>query len=96
MSNDLLTIPEIAIKLNITESYTRKLLRDKVIQGVKLGGEWRVHRKEMNKYLGVNSDSKEVKQEVYIKELEGKINTLETKITAFKSVMNSVNSIIGG
>lgn len=95
MSNDLLTVSEVAIKLNITETYTRKLLRDKLIKGVKLGGEWRVNRKDVNNYLGVEVDSKEVLKEVYIKELEGKIKALETQINAFKSIMHSVNLVIG-
>ncbi len=94
------TVKEASEKLGVTEAYVREILNraqyDKSIKlkGTKIGKEWRVDSKSINEFLGINIDEKDYKKDVYIKELEGKVKTLETQIQAFKSVASSLNNII--
>lgn len=94
------TVPEVSEKLGVTEAYVRELLnRAKVdknikLRGTKIGKEWRIDTKSVNEYLGINVDEKEYKKDLYIKELEGKVKTLEMKIKSFQTIANSLNQII--
>lgn len=95
------TVKEVAEKLGVTEAYVRELLNrtqyDKSIKlkGTKVGKEWRIDPKSINEYLGIDIDEESYKKDLYIKELEGKVRSLETQILAFKSVASSLNNIIG-
>lgn len=95
------TVKEAAEKIGVTEAYIREILNrgqhDKTIKlkGTKIGKEWRVNSQSINDYLGINVDEESYKKDLYIKELEGKLKSLETQILAFKSVASSLNNIIG-
>lgn len=95
------TVPEAAQQLGVTNEYVRELLNraqyDKSIKlrGTKIGKEWRINPKSINDFLGINIDEESYKKDLYIKELEGKLKSLETQILAFKSVASSLNNIIG-
>lgn len=94
------TVKEASEKLGVTEAYVREILNraqyDKSIklEGTKVGKEWRINPKSINEYLGIDIDEKDYKKDLYIKELEGKVRTLETQIQAFKQVASSLNNII--
>lgn len=95
------TVKEAAEKIGVTEAYIREILNkgqyDKSIKlkGTKIGKEWRVNSQSINEFLGINIDEESYKKDLYIKELEGKLKSLETQILAFKSVASSLNNIIG-
>lgn len=94
------TVEETAERLGITKSYTRELLNrsqydDSIkLKGTKIGKEWRVDSKSINDFLGINVDEEDYKKDLYIKELEGRLKTLETQVQAFKSIAISLNNII--
>lgn len=94
------TVKEAAEKLGVTPEYVREILNrsqhDKSIKlkGTKIGKEWRVNSQSINDFLGINVDEESYKKDLYIKELEGKVKNLETKIQAFTQVASSLNNII--
>lgn len=95
------TVREAAEKLGVTPEYVREILNrsqhDKSIKlkGTKIGKEWRIISKSINDFLGINVDEESYKKDLYIKELEGKVKSLETQILAFKSIASSLNNVIG-
>jgi coenzyme F420-reducing hydrogenase alpha subunit len=95
------TSVEAAEKIGVTPEYIRELLNrgqyDKSIKlrGTKVGKEWRIDPKSINDFLGINVDEQSYKKDLYIKELEGKVETYQIQIEAFRSVANSLNNIIG-
>jgi DNA-binding Lrp family transcriptional regulator len=94
------TVKEAAEKIGVTEAYIREILNraqhDKSIKlkGTKVGKEWKVNSQSINDFLGINVDEESYKKDLYIKELEGKVKNLETKIQAFTQVASSLNNII--
>lgn len=100
-SKDWSTVNEAAEKTGHTPAYIRELLikaqydNSIKLKGVKCGKEWRINSKSVNEYLGINIDEERYKKDLYIKELEGKINAYEIQFEAFKQVAGSLNNIIG-
>lgn len=47
----LLTIDEVAGVLRLTPYTVRKFLREKRLQGFKIGKEWRVRKDELDRFL---------------------------------------------
>jgi excisionase family DNA binding protein len=92
--NEMLSVDEVAEKIGVTSQYVRKLLRDRTIQGTKVGKEWKITSKAVNKFLGIEKDDEEIQREIYIKQLEGEVNTLKIKIQAFKSLIESASNMI--
>ena len=83
----MLTIKETAERLRFTEAHVRKLLREKKIKGKKAGRMWLVPLDEVNKFLGIESDAKTKEKDVYIKDLENKVESYEAKFTLFESLV---------
>ena len=47
----LLTVPEIAERLRLTEEHTRRLLRSGQLPGVKIGRGWRIEARALAKWV---------------------------------------------
>lgn len=77
--------PETTVRLEINKGN---------IEARKSGTTWLIPKSEVNRYLGIEDNEQNYKKDVYIKELEGKVKTLETQIKAFKQVASSLNHII--
>ena len=50
-SYEYFTVKEISIILKITEETVREKLRNKNIKGIKIGRQWRILKKDFNKFL---------------------------------------------
>lgn len=100
MNNTYLKVSEVAERIGVTEAYVRELLnRAKTdssmkLKGVKVGKEWRILSSCVDEYLGVNKSNQEQERELYIKELEFKIEQYEIKIKSVVGMMNSITQII--
>ncbi|WP_300381211.1 helix-turn-helix domain-containing protein [Clostridium sp.] len=92
---EVLTVEEFSKIANISLAHTRQLLRERKINGVKVGKEWRITREESDKYLGITTDIKMVEKEIYIRELEGKVKTYEMQINTFKNIVGTLENIVG-
>lgn len=96
-----LTTDETADHLGVTPSYVRELLNrgqyDSSIKlkGTKCGKEWRIDRKSVNDYLGIEIDENNYKKDLYIKELEGKVKLYETKLQAFEVLAVTLQGLVG-
>jgi excisionase family DNA binding protein len=49
--NGILTVPEVATTLNVTQEYVRRLLRNKRLTGFKLGDVWRVKSEDLDAFI---------------------------------------------
>jgi excisionase family DNA binding protein len=47
----LLTVPEVAERLRLTEEHTRRLFRSGSLPGVKIGRGWRVEARALAKWV---------------------------------------------
>lgn len=96
-----LTTDETADYLGVTPAYVRELLNrgqcDSSIKlkGTKCGKEWRIDRKSVNDYLGISIDENNYKKDLYIKELEGKVQLYKTKLQAFEALAVTLQGLIG-
>ena len=96
-----LTTDETADYLGVTPAYVRELLNrgqyDSSIKlkGTKCGKEWRIDRKSVNDYLGIEIDENNYKKDLYIKELEGKVKLYETKLQAFEVLAVTLQGLVG-
>lgn len=95
IEKDMLTVQEFSEKANITEMYARQLLRERKINGIKIGKSWRIYTEEANKYLGIVGDSKSMEMQLYIKELEAKVRNFEMQITTFRNIVGTLENIVG-
>lgn len=96
-----LTTDEAAEYLGVTSAYVRELLNraqyDSSIKlkGTKCGKEWRIDRKSVNDYLGISIDENNYKKDLYIKELEGKVELYKTKLQAFEALAVTLKGLLG-
>lgn len=96
-----LTTDETAKYLGVTPAYVRELLNrgqyDNTIKlkGTKCGKEWRIDRKSVNDYLGIAIDETNYKKDLYIKELEGKVELYKTKLQAFEALAVTLQGLLG-
>lgn len=95
ITEEMITVEQLAEKANISLAHTRQLLREGKICGVKIGKEWRVTVNEANKYLGIKTDMQSVEKHMYIKELEAKIQNYELQISTFKNIVGTLGNIVG-
>lgn len=96
-----LTTDEAAEYLGVTSAYVRELLNrgqydsSIKIRGTKCGKEWRIDRKSVNDYLGISIDENNYKKDLYIKELEGKVELYKTKLQAFEALAVTLQGLLG-
>ena len=95
LNKDMLTVQEFSEKANITVTYARQLLREKKINGLKVGKEWRISKEDANKYLGILTDVKMIEKEIYIKDLESKLKNYEMQIATFRNIVGTLENIVG-
>ncbi len=95
LNKEMLTVEEFSNMANISLAHTRQLLREKKINGIKVGKEWRVSKEDANNYLGILTDVKMVEKEAYIKDLEAKLKSYEMQIATFKNIVGTLETIVG-
>jgi excisionase family DNA binding protein len=49
--NELLTVDEAAAKLRVNADTIRRLMRQKKLPGVKVGGQWRISATALQEYI---------------------------------------------
>lgn len=95
LNKEMLTVEEFSNMANISLAHTRQLLREKRINGVKVGKEWRISKEDANNYLGILTDVKMVEKEIYIKDLESKLKNYEMQINTFRDIVGTLGNIVG-
>lgn len=95
LNKEMLTVEEFSNMANISLAHTRQLLREKKINGVKVGKEWRILKEDANNYLGILTDIKMVEKEIYIKDLEAKLKNYEMQINTFRNILGTLGNIVG-
>ena len=96
-----LTTDETAEYLGVTPAYVRELLNRSQydssikLKGTKCGKEWRIDRNSVNDYLGISIDENNYKKDLYIKELEGKVELYKTKLKAFEALAVTLQGLLG-
>ena len=95
ISKEMINVEDVSKFTNFKESYVRQLLREGKIKGIKVGKEWRIHKKELYDFLGVETDIEMVEKEVYIKELQAQVSSYKTKLQAMEGLVNGIYNILG-
>ncbi|AQW22407.1 helix-turn-helix domain-containing protein [Clostridium perfringens] len=93
MSN-ILKIEEVSKRIGATAQYTRELCRKGIIKAKKVGKEWSVDSKEVDKYLGITTNEEELKKEIYIKELESKVKHYEFVLGAIQGNITNIELML--
>lgn len=94
MKSVMLSIKEVAETAKLTEQHVRQLLREGKIKGTKAGKEWRVAKEDLNRYLGIQTDTQALEKDLYIKELEGKIKTYQVQMTTLRNLVGTLDNIV--
>lgn len=64
MEDTYLTPEEVAHRLNISVGTVKKLLREGVMPGHKIGNQWRINPQRLQDYLAEQSNEKNSKQDI--------------------------------
>jgi len=88
-------VVEVAEIINKPPATVRNEIRKAKLKAIKSGTEYLIEKLEVDRYLGITTNDENIKKDLEISELKGKIKYLETQIQAFKSVASSLNNIIG-
>lgn len=94
-TKEIITVEEFSSMANITLAHTRQLLREGKLNGKKVGKEWKITREDAHNYLGIKTDIQSVEKQMYIKELEAKIQNYELQISTFKNIVGTLGNIVG-
>lgn len=94
MKTDLLGTDEVAAELNKSRQFVQGEIRKKKLKAVKVGREFKVSRKDLNLYMGVDNTTEQLKQEIYIKELEAKVKHLEFVLNAVRSNLQNLSDVV--
>ena len=90
----VLKIEEVANRIGATVPYARELCRRGEIKAKKVGKEWSIDSKSVDEYLGITTSEEELKREIYIKELEGKVKHYEFILGAIKGNLSNIELMI--
>ena len=58
MGNDILTVPQVAKYLQISDKTVRRLIKDKQLTASKVGGSWRIKENDVEKYFNEHTNGK--------------------------------------
>ena len=94
MKTDLLGTDEVAAELKKSRQFIQGEIRKKKLKAVKVGREFKVSRKDLNLYMGVDNSLEQLKQEIYIKELEAKVKHLEFVLNAVRSNLQNLSDVV--
>ena len=94
MKTDLLGTDEVAAELNKSRQFVQGEIRKKRLKAVKVGREFKVSRKDLKLYMGFDNSTLELKQEIYIKELEAKVKHLEFVLNAVRSNLQNLSDVV--
>ena len=92
--SNILKVEEVSKRIGATVPYTRELCRKGMIKAKKVGKEWSVDSKEVDKYLGITTNEEELKKEIYIKELESKVKHYEFVLGAIQGNITNIELML--
>ena len=91
---EMLDVEEAAKIANLTINHVRDLLRQGRIKATKAGRQWRIAKTDLDDFLGIKTDLKSFKREIYIKELESKVKHYEFVFNTLKSNLSNIETVL--
>lgn len=94
------TVAEAAEMTGLSKAYIREILnRGKIdksikLKGMKAGKEWRIDTQSIYEYLGVQKSITDYEKELYIKDLENRIEVYKNQIDQFKNMIGALNNLL--
>lgn len=88
-------VKEVAEMINKPATTVRNEIRTGKINATKSGTEYLIEKSEVEKYLGITTNTQSLQKDLEIAELKGKLKSYEMQINAIKGVASSLGSIIG-
>ena len=85
---------EVAAMINKPITTVTNEIRKGNIKAIKSGKEYLIEKREVDRYLGIETNDESLKKDLKIKELEGKIKSYEIQIQAVKGIVGSLESVI--
>lgn len=95
MNNDLILKVKDAAKISgKNEDFIRAEIRKGNLPAIKRGTEWIIQKKELDKYLGIETNDEFIAKDLYITKLESQIRIYENQISMVKSYIESLMKIL--
>lgn len=91
---DWVTVKEFGEAAGTSEGYVRELALTKKINAKKCGKSWRIPRKEINRYLGIEQDKEQMVKDIYIQSLENKCKHLEFVVDTIKGNLSTLANVL--
>lgn len=91
---ELLKTDEVAKELGKKREFVTSEIRKGKIKAVKSGGEYLISRRDLNTYLGIESEDELLRKDLIIKELQAKIQSYEVKFNAFKGMLSTMKNMV--
>lgn len=91
---EFLRTDEAADELGKPRNFISAEIRKGRLKAVKSGKEYLISRKDLNSYLGIESNDESLRKDLIIKELQAKIKNYEVKINTFKGMLSTMESIM--
>lgn len=85
---------EVAGMMNKPVTTITNEIRKGNIKATKVGKEYLIEKREIDRYLGIETNDESLKKDLKIKELEGKIKSYEIQMQAVKGIVGSLESVI--
>jgi len=88
------TVEELSSLSGISQNLIRSRLRDGVYKGQRLGKTWMIPENEFNNILGIDKQSNDFTKEMRMRELESRNKELEMKLNTLNTLLTSSMSIL--
>lgn len=89
------TVEELASLSGISENLIRTRLRQGMYKGERVGKIWMLPEVEFNRILGVDKGSSDFGKEMRLRELESRNKELEMKLNTLNTLLSTASNIIG-
>lgn len=88
-------VEELSSLSGISENLIRYRLRENIYKGERVGKRWMIPEAEFNRILGVDKGSSDFNKEMRMRELESRNKELEMKLNTLNTLLSTASNIIG-
>lgn len=85
---------EVAMMIDKPVTTVTNEIRKGHIKATKVGKEYLIEKREIDRYLGIETNDESLKKDLKIKELEVKIKSYEIQMQALKGIIGSLESVM--
>ncbi len=91
---EFLKTDEVALELGKKREFITSEIRKGKLKAVKSGGEYLISRRDLNTYLGIESEDELLRKDLIIKDLQIRLQNYEVKFQALKGMLNTIENMV--